>query len=266
MRRRSTGRPAFAAVSDWTEYSQSGFSGLGLNCSGFSTSCQPCLSTPMRAGLCIQALAGYAQAFHGPAADQMLLNDSIGIVGLDIPVPDGLRVDHHRGTVLALVKAAGLVDADTTAKAGFFGELLEPRVQIAFSIAGAGGPRRIGGTRVVADKDVAFEGGQAVVLLSAVLLNTGDSRVNPRVHGASDLGGKPGRESRRASLFANRAADSQSIRGGPVPREAAHGQCRTRTIPAIPPSSLPRCGGGSQRTALASRSWEPWARRTAARR
>jgi hypothetical protein len=74
--------------------------------------------------------------------------------------------------VLTLVQAAGLVDPHPDAEAGFFRQLLQPGVQIALSIGGAGAARRIGGTGVVADKDMVFECWQAV------LLNVDDSRVN----------------------------------------------------------------------------------------
>jgi hypothetical protein len=67
--------------------------------------------------------------------------------------------------MLALVKAAGFIDAYPPGKSGRFRQLLQPGVQFAFSIARARGARRIGGARVVADKNVVFKGGQSVVLL-----------------------------------------------------------------------------------------------------
>jgi hypothetical protein len=67
--------------------------------------------------------------------------------------------------VLALVKAAGFVDAHFACKSGSLGELLQLGVEIAFSIGGAGRPWCIFGTSVVADKDVVFKRGQAVFLL-----------------------------------------------------------------------------------------------------
>jgi hypothetical protein len=117
-------------------------------------------STPMRAALGVQALVRDAQPFHGPAGDQVLCNDLRGVLGTHAAVPDGLRIDHYRGPVLALVQAAGLVDPHARAKAGLFRQLLQACVQLAFSIGCAGGARCIGGTGIVADKYVAFKYGQ----------------------------------------------------------------------------------------------------------
>jgi hypothetical protein len=64
--------------------------------------------------------------------------------------------------VLALIEAAGFIDADPAAQAGGFGPLLEFGVQIAGSIGGAGGTRCAFGARVMADKDVALKGGHGV--------------------------------------------------------------------------------------------------------
>jgi len=129
----------------------------------------------MRAALCVQALIGNAQPPHRTAADQMLPHDLFGVLRPYAPVPDGVGIHHYRGPVLALVQAAGFVDAHLRAQPGFAGELLQARVQRARSVAGAGGPRRIGGTRVEADKDVTFKGRQARNLFDSV-----DFRVMPR--------------------------------------------------------------------------------------
>ena len=92
----------------------------------------------------------------------MLHHDLLRIFGAHAAVPDGLRVNHHRGAVLALVQAAGLVDSDFAGQARVSRKLLQPGVQRARSIGGAGGPGRVGGPDVVADKDVALKGRQAV--------------------------------------------------------------------------------------------------------
>ena len=102
----------------------------------------------MRAGLGIQALLGHAQPLHRPAAHQVFRHNLGGVLRAHVAVPDGLRVNHHRGPVLALVQAAGFVDPHPAAQPGLLGQLLQPRVQIAFSIGGAGGPRRIGGAEL----------------------------------------------------------------------------------------------------------------------
>jgi hypothetical protein len=124
------------------------------------------LLTAVRAGFGIDALVGQAQAFHGPAAHQMLLHNLRGIRGLHMAVPDGLGINHHRRPVLALVKAKRFVDAHFGAQAGGFRQLLQLSVKIAFSIGSAGRAWRIGGAGVMADKNMMFEYGQAVFLLS----------------------------------------------------------------------------------------------------
>ena len=118
----------------------------------------------MRAALGVQALLGHAQPFHRPSADQVLGDNLRCVFGPHIAVPDCLRVNHHHGPMFALVQAAGFVDAHPAAQPGGLGQLLQLRVQIAFSIGGAGRPGRVRGACVVADKDVAFECGQAVIL------------------------------------------------------------------------------------------------------
>ncbi len=129
----------------------------------------------MRAALRVQAGIGDAQPFDRTAAYKMLPHDLFGVFRLHAPVPDGVRVDHHGGPVLALVQAAGFVDAHLRSQPSLAGELLQPRVQLALPVARAGGPWRIGGTRVEADKDVAFEWRQAEGLLGKA-----DIRLTPR--------------------------------------------------------------------------------------
>lgn len=114
----------------------------------------------MRAGLGIEAVFGNAQPLDGTAADKVLGDDFFGVFGTDIAVPHGLGIDNHVGAVLALIQAAGLVDAHAAGQARFPGELLQARVQFAFAVLAAGGTRRFRRTDIMADKDVAFETGQ----------------------------------------------------------------------------------------------------------
>jgi hypothetical protein len=118
----------------------------------------------MGAGAGVQAFVRDAQPFHRPTADQMFGNNFRGIVGIHVPIPDGFRINHDHRAMLALVQAAGLVDAHLPGQTGSLGELLQADVQIAGSVGGAGSPRRIRWPGVEADKDVAFEGGQAFLL------------------------------------------------------------------------------------------------------
>ena len=114
----------------------------------------------MRAGFCVQAFVGDAQAFNRAPADEMLLHNRFRVYRAHVAVPDSLRVAHHRGTVFALVQAAGLVDAHPAGKSCFLGQLLQARVQIALSIGGATGPRRVSRARVMADEDVMLKSWQ----------------------------------------------------------------------------------------------------------
>jgi hypothetical protein len=66
--------------------------------------------------------------------------------------------------MLALIEAAGFVDADPSGQPCLFRQFLQAGMQFAGSIASAGAPRRIRGPGVVANKDMAFEGGQFLLL------------------------------------------------------------------------------------------------------
>jgi hypothetical protein len=120
---------------------------------------------PVRAVFCVDALIGQAQTFDRPPGDQVLGHNLRRILWLDVPVPDRLGVNDDYRSVLALVKAAGFVDAHLAAQPSGLGQFLQLRVQLAASVCGAGGPRRTLGPHIVADKDVMFKCGQAAILL-----------------------------------------------------------------------------------------------------
>ena len=63
-------------------------------------------SAAMRAGFCIQAFVGDAQAFNRAPADEMLLHNRFRVFRAHVAVPDSLRVDDDGGTMLALIQAA----------------------------------------------------------------------------------------------------------------------------------------------------------------
>ena len=117
----------------------------------------------MRATLRIQALICNPQPFHRPPAHQVLRHNLFRILRLHMPVPNRFGIHNHGGSVLALVQAAGFIDSHPAAQPGLFRELLQPRMQLAFSIGRARGPRRVRGAGIVADKDVMFERRQAQV-------------------------------------------------------------------------------------------------------
>ena len=91
----------------------------------------------MRTGFRIHARLGQAQPFNWPPAYQVLFNNRPRVFRLHVPVPDRIRVDHNRGPMLALVKAAGFIDPHPPGETGLLGELLKPAVQFALSIARA---------------------------------------------------------------------------------------------------------------------------------
>jgi hypothetical protein len=114
----------------------------------------------MGAGFGVHACVWQAEAFHGTAVDQVLLDDLRGIFRLHVAVPNCLGIDDDRGAVFALVEAEGFVDPHSVAEAGRFGDLLQLRVQFALAVSGARGSGSAFRADVVADKDVVLEEGQ----------------------------------------------------------------------------------------------------------
>jgi hypothetical protein len=62
-------------------------------------------STPVRAAFRIQTLICNSQPLDWPSANQMLLDNCNRIFGLHAAVPDCLWINHHGGTMLALIQA-----------------------------------------------------------------------------------------------------------------------------------------------------------------
>lgn len=141
-------------------------SGLRMpRCRPITVHC-PCSLGSMRAGLCVDALVGKAKPFHRPAIYKMLLHNLCCIFGANVAVPDCFGIDDNGGAVLALVEAPGFVDAHGAAQARSFGKLLQLRMQFAFSVGCARGPRSIRRTGIQTNKNVVFEGWQTSFLLS----------------------------------------------------------------------------------------------------
>lgn len=118
------------------------------------------ISRPVRAALGVDALIVQPQSLDRFAANQVFRDDRFGILRLYTAIPNCLRVNHNCGPVLALVQAAGFVDAHPAAQAGGFGKLLQLRKQLARAIAGARGPRSTLGTNILTDKHMTFKRGQ----------------------------------------------------------------------------------------------------------
>jgi len=112
----------------------------------------------------VQAFVGDAEPLDRPSGDQMFRDDFRGIGGLHAAIPDCAWINHNNRAMLALVQAARLVDANLSRQPGFLGQFLQADMQIAGSVGGAGGPGRIRWPGIVANKNVAFEGRQAVLL------------------------------------------------------------------------------------------------------
>jgi hypothetical protein len=110
----------------------------------------------MRARLRVNALVGQPQPLHRPARNQVLGHNLLGVFRLHVSVPNRVRVNDNRWPVLALVQAAGFVDPHLASQPGLAAQLLQPRVQLALSIAGATRPRRVRGTLIKTDKYMAF--------------------------------------------------------------------------------------------------------------
>jgi hypothetical protein len=75
----------------------------------------------VRAGFGVDALVCEAKPLDWTAVDKVFLDDLLGIFGLDVAIPDGLRVDDDGWAMLALVEAAGLVDTNRAAEPGGLG-------------------------------------------------------------------------------------------------------------------------------------------------
>jgi hypothetical protein len=95
----------------------------------------------------------------------MLFNDLRRIARLHVAVPDGFGIYNNDWAVLALIETERLVDAHFRAEARSLRQLLQLGEDFAFSVGRAGGAGRVGGTDIVANKDMMFKFGQAVFLL-----------------------------------------------------------------------------------------------------
>ncbi len=87
----------------------------------------------------------------GSSPDQVVVKDRLRVLGLDVAVPDILRINHYHGPMAALIHAPGLVDADGYIEACSVHKILETGMNAdrlpLYRADGAAG----------ADKDVFFE-------------------------------------------------------------------------------------------------------------
>ena len=111
----------------------------------------------MRTVVGVDAGVGKAEAIDGTAVEEVLVDDLLGVVRVGEAVPDGFGIDDEDGAVLALIEAAGLVDADAVLQAGGFDGVLEGSAEflaVLMATAGAGGGFI---AFVQADKEVVFK-------------------------------------------------------------------------------------------------------------
>ena len=78
----------------------------------------------------IEARLGELKPFHGLSPDDVRLDDFIHIGRGDVPIPDCVRIDHDVGSMLALIKAAGLIGANPAFQAALGKLLLEQLLQL----------------------------------------------------------------------------------------------------------------------------------------
>jgi hypothetical protein len=114
----------------------------------------------MGARFCIDAFIGEPEPLHWTPVDQVLPHNLRCIFGLDMPIPDGFGVHHHRRAMFALVETAGFIDANRISQACGLGKLLQLRMQFALAVRGARGARGAFRTNVMADENVMFENRQ----------------------------------------------------------------------------------------------------------
>jgi len=126
----------------------------------------PGVSAPVGTLFRVETLVGQAQAFNWTAGDEVLIDNLGGVFRADVAVPDSLGVDDDGSAVLALIEAAGLVDAHARVEAGSLDELLNSGVQLGLAVGVARGARGVFGAGVGADKYVAFKRGQRELLRS----------------------------------------------------------------------------------------------------
>jgi hypothetical protein len=111
----------------------------------------------MWAMLGVEAGAGEAQTLHGATMDEVFGDNFFYIFKLDKAIPNGLGIDHHRGAVLALVEAAGLVGADKMLEASIFDGVLESGFKLFAATRKAARTRRGLVALVGADEDVVLK-------------------------------------------------------------------------------------------------------------
>ena len=100
----------------------------------------------------VQAIIGDHQVVQDLAAQDRLGHDSRHILDLDPSIPDSLRIDHHRRSVLALLQAPGMVCACQRTKPGLLELFLERLSQLLIAVRIAAATLVAGRTHVATYK------------------------------------------------------------------------------------------------------------------
>jgi hypothetical protein len=109
------------------------------------------------AALGVQAGFGEREALHGPAVEEMLVDDLVDVFGVNEAVPDGVGIDDDNGAVLALVEAAELVSADFAFETSLLDRVLEGILQLFATLAGAAWAGCVFVALIGADEEVVLE-------------------------------------------------------------------------------------------------------------
>jgi hypothetical protein len=111
----------------------------------------------VRTGCCIHTLVRQAQTFDGLAADDVAVDD-LGDVGFaHAAVPDGVGINHHRGSMLALIETSGPVGADRSIQPSLGQGFLERHLQPVSRIRITASTRMPRLTLIAADENVFSE-------------------------------------------------------------------------------------------------------------
>jgi hypothetical protein len=73
----------------------------------------------------VETGVGEAQALDGTVVEEVFGDNLRDVFDVDEAIPDGFGVDHHDGTVLALVEAARFVSPDVVLQASFLDSVFE---------------------------------------------------------------------------------------------------------------------------------------------
>jgi len=109
------------------------------------------------AALAVEAGIGEQKALDRTAVNEVLADNLVNIFRVDEAVPDGVGIDDHHGTVLALVETAGFVGADFAFQPGVLDCVLESAFQLAAAVASTAGTGGVFVPLVSADEEMMLE-------------------------------------------------------------------------------------------------------------